>query len=36
MELVETISGCVYRVMTNHPMLSNSFWNFYKEPPHDD
>jgi hypothetical protein len=31
--LVEDTSKCVYRVMSADSMLSNAFWNFYKEPP---
>jgi hypothetical protein len=27
--LKERISGCIFRVMTKHKMLTNSFWNFY-------
>jgi hypothetical protein len=27
--LREQISGCIFRVMTQDPMLTNSFWNFY-------
>jgi len=30
--LKETVSGCVYRVMTGDAMLTNAFWNFYLEP----
>jgi len=30
--LRETISGCVYRVMTGDAMLTNAFWNFYLAP----
>ena len=30
--LRETVSGCVYRVMTGDAMLTNAFWNFYLEP----
>lgn len=30
--LRERISGCIYRVMTLDPMLTNSFWNFYPTP----
>lgn len=29
--LREEISGCIYRVMTGDPMLTNAFWNFYLE-----
>jgi hypothetical protein len=28
-ELIETISGCPYRVVTEDAKLRNSFWNFY-------
>lgn len=27
--LKESISGCIYRVMTGDAMLTNTFWNFY-------
>lgn len=27
--LREKISGCIFRVMTGDPLLTNSFWNFY-------
>ena len=27
--LKERISGCIFRVMTKHKMLTNTFWNFY-------
>jgi hypothetical protein len=30
--LRETISGCVYRVMTGDRFLTNAFWNFYLDP----
>jgi hypothetical protein len=30
--LRETVSGCIYRVMTGDAMLTNAFWNFYLEP----
>src|SRR6478736_3210794 len=30
--LREKTSGCIFRVMTGDPMLTNSFWNFYLEP----
>jgi hypothetical protein len=30
--LKETVSNCIYRVMTGDPMLTNAFWNFYLEP----
>jgi hypothetical protein len=30
--LREKISGSIYRVMTGDAMLTNAFWNFYKEP----
>ena len=29
--LTETISKCVFRVMTNDQMLTNAFWNHYLE-----
>ena len=28
-KLVEDISGCPYRIVTEDPKLTNSFWNFY-------
>ena len=31
LRLTESISGCVFRVMTGDVMLTNSFWNFYLE-----
>jgi hypothetical protein len=33
--LCETISGCIYRVMTGDSMLTNTFWNFYLNPSHE-
>ncbi len=27
--LRETVSGCVFRLMTGDKMLTNAFWNFY-------
>jgi hypothetical protein len=30
--LLETISGCVFRIATNDQMLTNAFWNFYLAP----
>jgi hypothetical protein len=30
--LIETITNCIYRVMTGEKMLMNAFWNFYLEP----
>ena len=30
--LRETVSNCIYRVMTGDPMLTNTFWNFYLAP----
>jgi hypothetical protein len=30
--LRETVSGCIYRVMTGDAMLTNAFWNFYLAP----
>lgn len=30
--LREQISGCIFRVMTNDAMLTNTFWNFYLNP----
>jgi hypothetical protein len=27
--LREKISGCVYRVVTKNPRITNCFWNFY-------
>jgi hypothetical protein len=30
--LREKISGCIYRLMTRDPMLTNAFWNFYLTP----
>lgn len=29
LKLTESISGCVFRVMSGDAMLTNSFWNFY-------
>lgn len=29
LKLVETVSDCVFRVMTGDVMLTNAFWNFY-------
>jgi hypothetical protein len=31
--LREKISGCVYRVITGDPVLTNAFWNFYLNEP---
>lgn len=31
--LEETISGCVYRVVSKDRKLTNCFWNFYRRPP---
>jgi hypothetical protein len=33
--LREKISGCVYRVITGDPVLTNAFWNFYLNEPHE-
>jgi len=33
--LREKISGCIYRVMTGDPVLTNAFWNFYLNEPND-
>ncbi len=30
--LTEQISGCIYRVVSGDPMLTNTFWNFYVVP----
>jgi len=32
LELREKISGCIFRVMTNDSMLTNTYWNFYLDP----
>ena len=28
--LVEERTGCTFRLMVRHPILTNSFWNFYR------
>jgi hypothetical protein len=30
--LREQISGCIFRVVTQNDMLTNTFWNFYIDP----
>ncbi len=29
--LEEKITGCIFRIKTDNQLLTNSFWNFYKE-----